>query len=197
MENVNLVKLIEELEFFDKLEEFKDLEKSDLFGRNEILTDGTARMVVYNPEVGIWYHVNVEDKTPYYLGEKAVPAGMATSFQRSLGWKIAQKIAFEMVSKIENDTITWNELIALSKIDVNDALASLELRRAITKWFSRNGENLIKLSQRISYVYPGSHWQLWPAKYDGSGKVIESYYSDFLYYDNSGKIGKEYYYDCL
>lgn len=197
MKKVNFVKLINDLRFFDELEEFQKLEKSDLFGRNEIMSDGTARMVVYNPEVGIWVDINVEDKTPYYLGEKVVPVGMKNSFQRFLGWKMAQKMAKEMVSKIENDTISWEELVALSKLNIDDTLASLEIRRAITKWFSRNGESLIKLPQKISYVYPGSHWQLWPAKYDGTNKIVEKYYSDFLYYDNSGKIGKEYYYDCL
>lgn len=181
MKKVNFVKLINDLKFFDKLEEFQKLEKSDLFGRNEIMSDGTARMVVYNPEVGIWVDINVEDKTPYYLGEKAVPAGMKNSFQRFLGWKMAQKIASQMVSKIENDTITWEELVALSNLKINDALASLELRRAITKWFSRNGAKLKQRESEVSYIYPGSHWQLWPAKYDGSGKIIESYYSDFLY----------------
>lgn len=181
MKKVNFVKLVENLKFFDELEELKILERSDLFEKNEILEDGTARMVVYNPEVGIWVNINVEDKTPYYLEKKAVPAGMATSFQRSLGWKVAKKMAIKIVSKIENDTIIWDELVALSKLDVDDALASLTLRRAITKWFSRNGGELIKREWEMSYIYPGSHWQLWPAKYDGTGKIVESYYSDFLY----------------
>ena len=198
MKKLNFVKLVEELELFDELEKFNDLKKSELFKGEREGEEHTVFMTVYEPDLYMDYLVEIsEELTPYYLGEIAIPAGMATSFQRSLGWNVAQKMATKMVSKIENDTISWEELVALSKLNMDDAFASLEIRRAITRWFSRNGENLLRIPGKISYVYPGSHWQLWPTKYDGSNKVVETYYSDFLYYDNSGKIDESYYYDCL
>lgn len=165
---LNLIELVEGLKSFDKLEEIKS---SGNYKRCEVFDDDSAAIVLWSPRLYMWYELHVKGaEAPYYLGDKAIPAGMATSFQRLLGWNVAKKMAINMVSKIENDAITWEEIVAMSKIEFSDNFEVLALRRAITKWLTRN----YKLSGEV-YINPNSHIWLEPARYDGSGKVVHSY----------------------
>lgn len=160
------------------------MKSSENFVEEVLNFDGSIDVVLHSPEAGVDYTaVTVTAKeVPYYLGTKAMPGGMATPFQRYLGWKVAKKLAVNIVPKIDNDTITLEELIALSRLSFDDKLIESELRRAISKWIARNEKSgfLVKESTRdvrrghvrnSDCYFAVADYLLQPARY-GSGKIV-------------------------
>lgn len=185
--NLNLVTLMKDLDFFGNIKYVQNIKSSENFIEETLNFDGSIDIVLYSPEAGVEYTaVTVTAKeVPYYLGTKAMPGGMATPFQRFLGWKVAKKLAASMVSKIENNAIELEELIALSRLSFDNELVESELRRAISKWIARNEKSgfLTKESTRnvrrghvrnsddCYFAVANNEYLLQPARY-GSGKVV-------------------------
>lgn len=172
------------LEAFGNIKYYQNLQGSENFVENVLDIDGNIDIIMYSPEAGVDYTaVTVTaEKVPYYLGTKAMPAGMATSFQRFLGWKVAKKLAVNIVPKIDNDTITLEELIALSRLSFDNELVEAEFRRAISKWIARNEKSGLLTKQSTRDVRRGhvrnsdcyfavADYLLQPARY-GSGKIV-------------------------
>lgn len=186
MKTLNLIKLMKDLEFFGDIKYYQNMKSSENFVEEVLNFDGSIDVVLHSPEAGVDYTaVTVTAKeVPYYLGTKAMPGGVATPFQRFLGWKVAKKMGASMVSKIESDAITLEELIALSRLSFDDELIESELRRAISKWIARNERNgfLTKESTRdvrrghirnsdCYFAVANNEYLVQPARY-GSGKVV-------------------------
>lgn len=183
--NLNLIKLMKDLESFGNIKYYQNLQGSENFVENILDIDGNIDIIMYSPDAGTDYTAATvaAEEVPYYLGTKAMPGGVATPFQRFLGWKVAKKLAVNIVPKIDNDTITLEELIALSRLSF-DGLVELEIRRAISKWIARNEKCRLLTKQSTRNVRRGhvrnsdcyfavenNEYLLQPARY-GSGKVV-------------------------
>lgn len=184
MKTLDLTKLMKALEAFGNIKYYQNLQNSLNFVENVLDIDGNIDIIMYSPDAGTDYTaatVAAED-VPYYLGTKAMPGGVATPFQRYLGWKVVKKLATLMVLEIENDTITLEELIALSRLSFDDKLIESELRRAISKWIARSEKSGLLTKQSTRDVRKGhirnsdcyfavADYLLQPARY-GSGKIV-------------------------
>lgn len=174
------------LEAFGNIKYYQNLQGSENFVENILNFDGSIDVILYSSEAGTDYTAAsvAAEEVPYYLGTKAMPGGVATPFQRYLGWRVAKKLATLMVLEIENNTITLEELISLSILSFDDKLVESELRRAISKWVARNEKSgfLTKESTRdvrkghirnseCYFSVPDSNYLVQPARY-GSGKVV-------------------------
>ena len=186
MKNLDLTKLMKALEAFGNIKYYQNLQGSENFVENILNFDGSIDVILYSSEAGTDYTAAsvAAEEVPYYLGTKAMPGGVATPFQRYLGWRVAKKLATLMVLEIENNTITLEELISLSILSFDDKLVESELRRAISKWVARNEKSgfLTKESTRdvrkghirnseCYFSVPDSNYLVQPARY-GSGKVV-------------------------
>ena len=186
MKTLNLVKIEEALKFFGDIKYYQNMKISENFVEEVLNFDGSIDIIMYSPDAGTDYTAATvaAEEVPYYLGTKAMPGGVATPFQRFLGWKVVKKLAASMVSKIENDTIELEELITLSRVSFDDKLFESELRRAISKWIARNEKSglLTKQSTRdvrrghirnseCYFAVANNEYLLQPARY-GSGKVV-------------------------
>lgn len=182
----NLVTLMKDLDFFGNIKYVQNIKSSENFIEETLNFDGSIDVIMHSPEAGVDYVAATVTATevPYYLGTKAMPGGVATPFQRFLGWKVAKKMAASMVSQIESDSITLEELITLSRLSFDDKLVELELRRAISKWIARNEKSglLTKQSTRdvrrghvrnsdCYFAVANNEYLLQPARY-GSGKIV-------------------------
>lgn len=186
MKTFDLTKLMKDLEFFGDIQYSKNLQNSENFVENVLDIDGNIDIIMYSPDAGTDYTAATvaAEEVPYYLGTKAMPGGVATPFQRYLGWKVVKKLAASMVSQIESDSIALEELIIISRLSFDDKIVELELRRAISKWITRNEKSgfLKKESTRnvrrghvrnsdYYFTVANSDYLLQPARY-GSGKVV-------------------------
>lgn len=187
MKTLDLVTLMNGLEAFGNIKYYQNLQSSLNFVENVLNIDETIDIILYSPDAGVEYSAATvaAEEVPYYLGTKAMPGGLATPFQRFLGWKVVKKLAASMVSKIEKDTIELEELITLSRVSFDDKLIESELRRAISKWIARNEKSGLLTKQSTRDVRRGHHvrnsdcyfavansdYVLQPARY-GSGKIV-------------------------
>lgn len=186
MKTLNLVKIEETLNYFGNIKYYQNMKKSENFVEEVLNFDGSIDIIMYSPDAGTDYTAATVAAVdvPYYLGTKAMPGGVATSFQRFLGWKVVKKMAASMVSRIESDSIALEDLITLSRVSFDDKLIESELRRAISKWVARNEKSgfLTKESTRdvrkghvrnsdCYFAVANTRYLLQPARY-GSGKVV-------------------------
>lgn len=105
--NLNLERIEETLKFFGDIKYYQNFKTSENFVEEVLNFDGSIDVIMHSPEAGVDYVAVTVTATevPYYLGTKAMPGGVATPFQRYLGWKVLNKYKEPTPSKERTEKV--------------------------------------------------------------------------------------------